>query len=63
MFCETRCVEKNIVLEDFQNMYEPLVQCLESITSTDSWDSNIVIQASGLLIECAAPWERTDSMH
>ena len=49
MFCETRWVEKNIVLEDFQKMYEPLLQCLESITSTGGSDGNSVIQASGLL--------------
>ena len=49
MFCETRWVEKNIVLEDFQKMYEPLLQCLEGITPTDGWDGNSVIQVSGLL--------------
>ena len=41
--------KKNIVLKDFQKMYESLLQCLESITSTDGWDGNSVIQASGVL--------------
>ena len=40
---------KNIVLEDFQKIYEPVLQCLESITSTGGWDGNSGIQASGLL--------------
>ena len=30
-------------------MYEPLLQCLESIKSTDGWDNNSVIQTSGHL--------------
>ena len=42
------CGEK-LVLEAFQKMYQPLLQCLESITSTDGWDGKGVIQASGLL--------------
>ena len=49
MFCETQWVEKNNVTEDFQKIYEPLLQCLEIITSTDGWDGNNVIQASELL--------------
>ena len=49
MFCETRWVDKSIVLKDFHKMYEPLLQCLESITTTDGWDGNSVIQASELL--------------
>ena len=49
MFCETRWVEKSLVLEDFQKMHEPLLQCFESITLTGGWDGNSVIQASGLL--------------
>lgn len=39
----------NIALEDFQMIYEPLVQYLESITPTDGWDENSVIQALWLL--------------
>ena len=42
-------VGKNIVLEDFQNMYEPHLQCLESIKSTDGCDGSSVIQVSGFL--------------
>ena len=49
MFCETQWVEKSNVTENFQKIYEPLAQCLESITSTDGWDDNSVIQASRLL--------------
>ena len=49
MFCKTQWVEKNNVPEDFQKIYEPLLQCLQSITLTNGWDSNSVIQASGLL--------------
>ena len=41
--------KKIIVPEDFLKMHEPLLQCLVSITSTDGWDGNSVIQASGLL--------------
>ena len=37
--------KKNILLENFQKMYEPILQSLESITSTDDWDGNSVIQA------------------
>ena len=40
---------ENFVLENFQKMYEPLLQCIESITSTDASNSNSFIQASGLL--------------
>ena len=38
---------KIIVLEDFQKMYEPLLQYLESITSADGWGGNSVIRALG----------------
>ena len=54
MFCETRWVDKSIVLEDFHKMYEPFLQCLESITTTDGWDGNSVIQASELLKSIAS---------
>ena len=40
---------KNIVLEDFQKIYVTLLQCLESITSTDGWDRNGIVQVSRLL--------------
>ena len=42
-------------MEDFQKMYEPLLQCLGSITSTVGWDGNSVIQASGFLKSTANP--------
>ena len=55
MFCETRWVEKTLYLktfrrcmEDFQMIYEPLIQFLKSITSTDGWDGKCVIHTSGL---------------
>ena len=40
---------KDIVLEDFQKMYVPLLQFLESITLIDSWDVNRVVQMLTLL--------------
>ena len=44
-FVKTDGWKKNILLEDFQKMYEPILQNLESITSTDDRDGNSVIQA------------------
>ena len=35
-------------MEDFQMIYESLIQFLKSITSTDGWDGKCVIHASGL---------------
>ena len=40
---------KDIVLEDFQKMYVPLLQFLESITLIDSWDVNRIVQMLTLL--------------
>ena len=48
VFCETRWVEKHLVLEDFDCMYEPLLDCLRNITLANGWDANSVLQASGL---------------
>ena len=32
LFCETRWVEKHNTLQDFNRMYEPLINCLEAIS-------------------------------
>ena len=35
LFCETRWVEKHTALNDFNIMYEPLIECLEAISSLE----------------------------
>ena len=55
LLCETRWVERHTCLFDFQILYEPLLECLESIRSRhDSdlkWDNKTVTDANGLLCQ------------
>ncbi len=49
-FCETRWVEKQTTLQDFNDMYEPLLLCLEAIGLVESgWDSKTVCDAYGIM--------------
>ena len=49
VFCETRWIERHVVLEEVQVLYEPLLQTLETITLDYGWDLKIVDVANGLL--------------
>lgn len=48
--CETRWVERHSALMDFEDLYEPLIHCLERISQNEDrrW-SNTTVEASGLL--------------
>ena len=49
-FCETRWVEKQTTLIDFNDLYEPILLCLEAISSLEvGWDTKAVSSAYGLL--------------
>ncbi|WAR18850.1 P52K-like protein [Mya arenaria] len=49
LFCETRWVEKHTCLDDFEQMYEALILCLDAIATQERrWDSNTVVEANGL---------------
>lgn len=47
--CETRWVEKHSCLEDLQEMFEAVIDCLEAITTERKWDAKAVTEANGLL--------------
>lgn len=51
VFCETRWCEKITTLGSFSTMYEPIISCLEEISSNvgRTWDKKAVIDAKGLL--------------
>ncbi|CAG2254819.1 unnamed protein product [Mytilus edulis] len=51
VFCETRWCEKITTLGSFSTMYEPMISCLEEISSNvgRTWDKKAVIDAKGLL--------------
>jgi hypothetical protein len=56
VFCETRWVEKHTCLEDFEQMYEALVICLEAISALEAgWDAKAVAKANGLLKKITDP--------
>lgn len=58
LLCETRWVERHTSLEEFDEIYEALLICLEDISSKklhSSWDKKTVIEASGLLTNIAKP--------
>jgi hypothetical protein len=48
-FCETTWVDKFTTLHVFDEMYEPLLCCLEAIGSERGWDSKAVTESNGLL--------------
>ncbi|WAQ94737.1 LOW QUALITY PROTEIN: P52K-like protein [Mya arenaria] len=46
----TRWVEKHTCLDDFEQMYEALILCLDAIATQERrWDSNTVVEANGVL--------------
>ena len=51
LLCETRWVERHTTLEDFADLYEPLLNCLEEIAynTVKIWDAKSVTEANGLL--------------
>lgn len=50
IFCETRWVEKITTLQAFNDMYEPILNCLEAICLLErEWDNKAVTESHGLL--------------
>ena len=49
MFCETRWVERYIVLEEVKLLYDPILKTLEKITTEKGWDHKTIDSAHGLL--------------
>ena len=52
--CETRWVERHTTLQDFEDLYEPLLVCLEEISmskGSKTWDSHSKTEAQGLLYQ------------
>ena len=49
VFCETRWIERHVVLEEVQVMYEPILQTFETTISDKGWDLKTVDSANGLL--------------
>ena len=49
VFCETRWIQRHVVLEEVQLLYEPILQTLDTITSEKGWDHKTVDLANGLL--------------
>ena len=49
VFCKTRWIQRHVVLEEAQLLYEPILQTLETITSEKGWDRKTVDSAYGLL--------------
>jgi len=48
-FCKTRWVEKHQIFEDVHDLFEIIVDCLHTITSSPGWDNLTITDASGLL--------------
>ena len=58
LLCETRWVEKNTSLEEFEQMYEGVLECLSKICDAQSrapWDSKTVTEATGLSSSISTP--------
>ncbi|XP_071835292.1 52 kDa repressor of the inhibitor of the protein kinase-like [Apostichopus japonicus] len=56
MLCETRWVERHTALQDLDDMFEAVIDCLASISSGDgNWDTKSVTEANGLLIHLTSP--------
>ena len=49
VFCETRWVERYIVLEEVQLLYDPILKTLEKITTEKGWNRKTIDSAHGLL--------------
>ena len=48
VFCETRWIQRHVVLEEVQLLYEPILKTLEKISSEKRWDCKTMDQAHGL---------------
>ena len=56
--CETRWVERHIAFQDFEDLYEPLMLCLETIAlgkSRKKWDAKSKTEAQGLFHQIKNP--------
>ena len=55
--CETRWVERHTAFQDFQDLYEPLLLCLQTISENRSkkWDLKSKTEAQGLLHQIKMP--------
>ena len=49
VFCETRWVERYIVLEELKLLHDPILKTLEKITTEKGWDCKTIDSACGLL--------------
>jgi len=49
LFCETRWTEKHESLQDFDDMYVPLLLCLQAISDETELDSKAKTESNGLL--------------
>ena len=45
VFCETRWIERHVVLEEVQLLYKPILKTLEKISSEKGWDRKTMDQA------------------
>ena len=58
LLCETRWVERHTSLEEFEEMYAGVIECLSKICDAQSrapWDSKTVTEARGLLSSISTP--------
>lgn len=55
IFCETRWVEKFTTLHVFDEIYEPLLCCLEAIGLERGWDSKAVTESNWMLKRMTDP--------
>ena len=55
VFCETRWIQRHVVLEEVQLLYEPILQTLETITLEKGWDRKTIDLAHGLLKNITEP--------
>ncbi|KAK3104654.1 hypothetical protein FSP39_007252 [Pinctada imbricata] len=56
VYSETRWVEKHTTLQAFDDLYEPILLCLDAISSKErGWDSKAVVEANGLLHKISEP--------
>ena len=49
VFCESRWIQRHVVLEEVQLLYEPILQTLETITSEKGWEHKTEDSANDLL--------------
>ena len=52
VFCETRWVEKHTTVQDSNQMFEPVLECLKAIGGLETvWQTEAVTDADGLLMK------------